>query len=269
MGSKTVACVIARTVSTRLPLKVLRKVTDELSMIDFIVQRLKLISNIDDVYICTSRESVDDILEDVAAKNDVKIYRGSPDRVIERLIEVGEICGADNIVRVTGDNVFTSYEYLEEQIKIHNENKLDYTRIIDVPVGATSEVMTLSALKKCYGSIDPSISEYLMLFMFSPNDYNCGVIKIQDLENCSDYTLTVDTPEDYVRTRSIIESYQDEVLRIKLKEIIELMKSSDIPNCTYSPSGKVKLPYGKEITFEEFKSDMNSRIELSKNFTVK
>ena len=66
MSKKTIACVIARTVSTRLPLKVLRNVVNEYSMLDFMIQRLKLVKNIDDIYICTSHEMVDEILEDVA-----------------------------------------------------------------------------------------------------------------------------------------------------------------------------------------------------------
>ena len=35
--SKTVACIIARTVSTRLPLKVLRTVAQNLSLVEYII----------------------------------------------------------------------------------------------------------------------------------------------------------------------------------------------------------------------------------------
>ena len=49
--TKTVACIIARTVSTRLPLKVLRMVDGKLSMLDFIIQRLKKVNNIDAIYL--------------------------------------------------------------------------------------------------------------------------------------------------------------------------------------------------------------------------
>lgn len=268
MTNKTVACVIARTVSTRLPLKVLRNVSGEYSMLDFIIQRLKLVENIDEIYICTSFEAVDDILEDVAAKNCVKVYRGSPDRVIERLVSVGEISQADNIIRITGDNVFTSYEYLNEQIQIHNVNSLDYTRIIDVPIGATAEVMSLSALRRCYESIDPAISEYLLLFMFSPSNYNCGVVRIQSLKESSDYTITVDTPADYNRTKKILESFDGNPLEIQLKEIVDLIDEHQIENSIYNASGIVKMPYGKEITFEEFHQDMANRIEQSNKYLI-
>lgn len=268
MNKKTVACIIARTVSTRLPLKVLRNVTENYSMLDFMIQRLKLVRNIDEIYICTSHEMVDDILEDLALRNDVKIYRGSPDAVIERIISVGDMENTDNVIRITGDNVFTSIEYLEEQINIHNKNNLDYTRIIDVPIGATAEVMKLSAVKECYDLIDPAISEYLMLYMFKPEHYKCGVIKIKELPKSSNYTITVDTEEDLLRTKEIFNNYSKNSLDIALKDILNIIDNHSIKNSKFETVGNIKMPYGKEISFEEFQVDMNERILKSHKFEI-
>ena len=89
--TKTVACIIARTTSVRLPLKVLRSLFEQYAVIDFIIERVKKVEMINDIYICTSYEPVDDILEDVARRNGVKIYRGDPTNIIERMLSVGEI----------------------------------------------------------------------------------------------------------------------------------------------------------------------------------
>jgi len=268
MSKKTVACVIARTVSTRLPLKVLRKVVDDYSMLDFMIQRLKLVKNITKIYLCTSHEPIDDILEDVAIRNNINIYRGFPDAVIERLITVGNNESADNVIRITGDNVFTSYEYLDEQIKIHNDNDLDYTRIIDVPIGSTAEVMKLTALKDCYDLIDPAISEYLLLYMFRPEHYKCGVIHIKDIKKSSNYTVTVDTNEDLERTKKIFTFFIENPLTISLKDIVTIIDKNEIKNSKIKLTGSIKMPYGKEISFEEFQNDMNQRIKQSNNFQI-
>jgi spore coat polysaccharide biosynthesis protein SpsF len=268
VNEKTIACIVARTVSTRLPLKVLRNVVDNYSMLDFMIQRLKLVKNIDDIYICTSNEIIDDILEDVSKRNSVKIYRGSPDAVIERLISVGELEKSDNVIRITGDNVFTSYEYLEKQINIHIENQLDYTRIIGIPIGATAEVMRVSAVKDCYKLIDPAISEYLLLYMFKPEQYKCGVVTLKDFKKSSEYTLTVDTKEDLKRTKDIFKNYQGNPLEIKLKDIINFIDKNNVPNSKIQFSANVKMPYGKEISFKEFQNDMKQRIVNSQNFSI-
>lgn len=260
--SKTVACIIARTVSTRLPLKVLRSVHGNYSILDFMISRLKLVHEIDDIYICTSTEQVDDILEDVARKNDVNIYRGSADQVIQRMLAVAEITKADNVIRITGDNVFTSYEYIGAQINFMTNNNLEYCRLINVPIGATAEVINVEALKRCYHSIDPSVSEYLLLFIFDPDNYKCGVLLI-DEHDYSNVTLTVDMPHDLVRTKQILENYSGEKSGIKLLEIIDIIDTHQIDNTTIEPGGEIKLPYNKTISYSEFQQDMLSRISKS------
>lgn len=265
---KTIACVIARTVSTRLPLKVLRHVYNDVGMLDFMLQRLKLVPNIDEIYLCTSHESVDDILEDVAIKNNVNLYRGSPDAVIERMIAVSEKEDADHVIRVTGDNVFTSYEYIAKQIEMHTENDLDYTRIIGVPVGATAELMKFSAVHKCYHSMDPSVSEYLLLYMFVPSKYRCGVIRIKGWLDYSSYSLTVDVNEDLTRTRTILSHYNNDPVKISLKSIIEIIRKLKVENSIFEPHGVVKMPYGKEITFAHFQQEMANRINNALQFKI-
>lgn len=265
---KVIACVIARTTSTRLPLKVLRHVCGDIGMLDFMLQRLKKVSNIDEIYLCTSHESVDDILEDVAIKNDVNIYRGSPDAVIERMIAVGEKEDADHIIRITGDNVFAACEYIEKQIKVHTENNLDYTRIVGVPVGASTEIMKFSAVKKCYTSIDPSVSEYLLLYMFDPSKYRCGVIRIKHWSNYSSYSLTVDVKEDLTRTRTIISHYNKNPVKISLKSIIEIIKKFNVENSKFEQEDVVKMPYNKEISFFDFQEEMTKRINSALQFEI-
>lgn len=264
---KVVSCIIARTVSTRLPLKVLRSVGTEYTMLDFMIRRLKAVKCMDEVFICTSDEAVDDIMEDIAGRNGVRVYRGSPENVIERMLAVGELTDADLLLRITGDNPFTATEYIDQQVELLRSKKLDYVRLIDVPIGATAEVMTHNALVRCYDMMDPSVSEYLMLFMFEPNHFKCGVIK-PFKDDYATMSLTVDTQQDLVRTQSIMKLWNQESVKITLADIISLSNSGAIPNLFIKPSGQIKLPYGKTIDFEDFLKDMNRRIEQSESLKL-
>jgi spore coat polysaccharide biosynthesis protein SpsF len=255
---KTVACIIARTVSTRLPVKVLRDLQPGVSMLDFIVKRLQAVSSIDEIYICTSENPVDDIMEDVAIRHKVKLYRGSEDKVIERMIHVGDAEKADVVLRVTGDNPFTTTEYLDEEIQFLIENQLDYKRIVEVPSCATPEVIRFDALNDCYSKMDPSVSEYLMLFLFEPKNYACGVLKVFP-EDYSNYTVTVDLPADLERTKGVLEIFGSS--EILLKDIIAIYQdtSYNLPLKEFAMAGDVKLPYGKTVSIEEFSADMTRR----------
>lgn len=263
--TKVVACIIARTVSLRLPLKVLRDIAPGIQVIDFLIERAKRNTSIDEIYLCTSTEAVDDVFEDIALRNNIKLYRGSPDAVIERMIAVGKIEDADVVLRITGDNPLSSFEYLEQEINLLTSKDLDYVRVVDVPIGASIEVIRFEALLDCYSKMDPSISEYLMLFLFEPNTYKCGIIK-PFYADFSHLSITVDTPDDLIRIKNIVRLNDSEF--IFLTDIIDVLsettKGDDLfPKKTISSGGKIKYPYGKEILFEEFAADMKRRKDAS------
>ena len=269
MGTKTIACVVARTVSTRLPLKVLRAVTPTDGMLAFIIERAKRIKKVQGVILCTSTEPVDDILEDVAALSGVPIYRGSADEVIERLLSAGERYGADHVIRVTGDNVFNAWEFVDDLIAVHEQHSLDYSRITGLPFGATPEIMSLAGLRRCAASIDPKLSEYLTIFMFLPELYRCGVLRIASLPDLSEFTLTVDTPNDLQRTRMVFEHFTGKDPRdIVTADIIRIINDQRIPFAKVNPQVFVKLPNDVTVPFAEFLGDLRRRASASLQFEV-
>ncbi|MCH2214351.1 MAG: hypothetical protein MK086_04185 [Flavobacteriales bacterium] len=263
---KTVACIIARTNSSRLPLKVLRDCGLGYSVLELLIRRVKTVSAINEIYLCTSSHPGDDIMEDIAIRENIKLYRGSEESVIDRMIEVGKRTEADAVIRITGDNPLTSVEYLPSQIKAMEKHDLDYVRLVDVPIGATAELIRYSALVDCYESMDPNISEYMMLFLFNPDTYRCGILKPFS-EDYSDYSVTVDTSEDLARLKQTVKFGKERIEspeRISLDIILDAYrKNTHWPALKLSNGGPVKMPYGKSMPFNEFKRDMDSRKDKS------
>lgn len=256
-----VSCIVARTTSTRLPLKVLRSVNvnRSKSMLDVIISKAKQSKLTNKIVLCTSDEACDDILEDVAFKNEIDIYRGEGDEVICRLLNVAKQENADYIIRITGDNVFASGEYIDEQIDLCIKNDLDYCRLTNVPIGATAEVIKVSALKHLMLTIDPAVSEYLMLYIFDPKVYKCGILSAQaDFSNLS---ITVDTPEDLANVKEVIKLLGDTPEALSLVNICELMSERKDLFGYVPDDAKVKLPYGKSVTYMEFKKTQNLKIK--------
>ena len=257
--SKVVACIIARTVSTRLPLKVLRHSEPGITMIQALIRRVKMAERIDEIYLCTSKEGADDVLEDIAESENIQCYRGSSDEVIERMIAVKERESADYLIRITGDNPHTAYEYLDHQIEFIEENDLDYVRLVNVPIGATAEVIKSEALVKCASSMDPSVSEYLMLFLFDPKNYKCGVLEKKG-GDYSVFSVTVDTYEDLERSRKL---FSNSGIDMSLNEALDKLVSDKSEKSGIDPDTLIKLPYGKKITYREFQHDYQERIKAS------
>lgn len=268
MKSKVIACIVARTVSTRLPLKVLRDLEPNVSLLDYLINRVKSVNSIDSIYICTSKNPVDDILEDVAKRNNINIYRGSEEQVIERLIGAAKIEKADYVVRITGDNPLTSTEFIDDQIKVMQEDGLGYTRLSNVPLGATAEVIRYSTLEQCNEIMDPDVSEYMMLYLFEPDTFNCGIL-IPFENDYSMYSLTVDTQEDFIRVKKVIQSIGDGSSFITLRESVNFLEETEkITSGNVDEDTMVKLPYGKKIKYKEFNQDMERRKRYSKNYQL-
>lgn len=259
---KTVACIIARTNSTRLPQKVLLDLYGK-KLIEHIIERVKLVKGIDEIYIATSIHEDDKILGKIAEKNGVKVYYGSEKSVIDRMLDISRIEKANNVIRITGDNIFTDHEILEKLVASHKEHNAEYSRAEFLPLGVTGEVIKTEALKRCYESIDPNKSEYLFYYIFNPDEYNTMVLVPEDSSKKLEYSsLTVDTVNDFERTKYIFDNISSDV--IKYSEIVELNKNKEIPNFNIDTEMSIKLPDINEMNYRDFRGIINKRINKSK-----
>jgi spore coat polysaccharide biosynthesis protein SpsF len=265
---RTVACIIARTASTRLPNKVLMEINGK-KLIEYIIEKMKNVSNLDAIYLCTSIDDDDQILLDIAKKNGIKSYAGSRKSVIDRMLDVAKMENADNVVRVTGDNVFTDEFFLDRMIEEHNNHPMmDYTRTEYLPLGVTAEVINVSALERCYEMIDPEKSEYLMLYMFNPEEFNCQVLIPEESLMAEYSSLTVDTHEDFERTEFLIDRlYKNN--RLYYDDIIKLNNKKKIPYFNIDKNLLVRMPNNNAITYAKFRrSIIEQRINRSKKVVL-
>lgn len=249
INEKIVCCIVARTNSTRLPHKVLREVSGR-RMIEHIIDRMKKVNDVSEVYIATSSHPDDRILSEIASENSVKAYQGSELSVIDRLLDIAEIESADFVIRVTGDNIYTDSRLLELLIQKVVQMNADYGRVEGAPIGVTAEVMRVSALKQCLSFMEPEHSEYLMLYMFDPDRFKTVVIDVSEWVPAFS-SLTVDTPEDWERTR-FIQSRIGGENAITLSDIVNLSKISEIPHFFLDSEAPVKLPNSKVVSLGQF-----------------
>ena len=260
---KTIGCIIARTSSTRLPQKVLKKISDKM-LVEYIIEKCKYVSNLDEIFLCTSIDEDDEILLNVAKNNKILGYAGDRDSIISRMLDVAELEGADNVVRITGDNIFTDEIFLETMIDEHIKNSCEYTRTEYLSLGVTAEVIDVDALKRCHNSINPKKSEYLLLYLFDPNKYECQVV-IPEKKLWNPYSsLTVDTQEDFERSKYIIDKLYINK-RVFYDDIIELDRKNPIPYFRLGPNLPVKLPNNNVTTLIEFRRNiLEKRIKMSR-----
>ena len=212
----------ARTGSTRLPGKVLKKIGDK-SLLEHILHRLNRLQHNVKIVIATSTLEKDDRIEDFCLENRVDCFRGSEGDVLERY----RLCAKQNkfnhIVRLTGDNPFIDIEELDKLIDLHIRSKSDYSRSFSVlPKGVGSEIFTFHALEESYkfGKKDnhkEHVNEYIEE---NESKFNISELDVRTEKNRPEISLTVDTPSDYKKACFIVENSKSDY--ITTQEAIDL-----------------------------------------------
>ena len=150
INTLNVLCIIqARMASKRLPKKALVKLNGKPAIIRMI-KRIEQSKYINKIILATGISSENDILEKVVKKSTSSyVFRGDDDDVLSRYVEISKKYKADIIVRLTGDCPLTDFDIIDNIIRMHVENKADYTSNIlnrTFPDGLDVEVFNLDTL---------------------------------------------------------------------------------------------------------------------------
>lgn len=136
--------------SSRLPGKVLLPVLGR-PMLHYQVERLRAVPSLDEMVLATTTNAIDDVLVDFAESSAIKVYRGSEDDVMARVIGAAESAGADIVVEVTGDCPIIDPDIVEQTIRMFLNHDVEYAsnaHIRSYPDGMDTQVFWLETLKR-------------------------------------------------------------------------------------------------------------------------
>lgn len=243
---KVVCIMQARTGSTRLPGKVLKKICGK-TVLEHDIYRLRKIKNIDEIIIATTDKEHDNAIINEALRLGVKYFRGSEEDVLERYYYAAKEYSADVVVRVTSDCPLIDSEVSENIIQYYldNFNKYDYvsnTIKRTYPRGLDTEIFSFKVLEKAFNEAKLHRDrEHVTPYIWG----NKNIFKIGQYVNNEDYSYfrwTVDTKEDLQLVKKICEYfyeknkndfYMDDILKLykihnELKDINKYIMQKNI-----------------------------------------
>ncbi len=133
--------------SERLPKKALKKI-DGKPMIQYLIERLQKIKNIDNIVICTTNHSSDDELIEFLKENNFSFFRGSNNDILDRFLKTAQKFKTDFIIAVDGDDIYSDPDYIKKILTESKKNDADCYHITGVPVGFTPLGFKTSTLAK-------------------------------------------------------------------------------------------------------------------------
>ncbi len=223
---KTAAIIQARAASTRLPEKALMKLAG-MTMIEHVIERAKLIEGVDRVILATGEGSANDVLADIADSRGIYSFRGSENDVLSRFHSAVKNDDFGYIIRITGDNPFTDYISASRALSLAIEESADHCTVKDIPLGTGVEVVSRSALERCFiEGIEAHHREHVTPYIKE----NPGLFKIikysSNLKNpFPDLRLTVDTDTDAKLAKAVYDNVYSGT-PFTLEEVIEYITAN-------------------------------------------
>lgn len=223
-----ITCIIqARTDSTRLPNKVLKKI-ESVPMVAHIINRVKKSKNIKQIILATTSKKSDEVLLEIAEKLKIIGFAGDEDDVLGRFFNAATLFSADPIIRITGDCPLIDPGLLDDMIEIFLKNDYDYvSNTIErtFPDGLDIEIFSYNVLKKVHqetkwSSEREHVTPYIIKNMDLFNVYN-----YKNKENLSKLRWCVDEEKDLLMIKHIFQEMRPE-LYFSTEDIIELVSKN-------------------------------------------
>lgn len=224
---KVVIIVQARMTSTRLPGKILKPVLGR-PLLEYLVERLRRVASQHEIVIATTDNDTDLPVVELCNRLNVSCFRGSEEDVLARYYLAACEYGADAIVRITSDCPLIDPVVIDEVIGLYYENSDKYDYVSNIytrtyPRGMDTEVFSFRALEEAYNeSTKPSDREHVTEFIYEqPERYR--IANISYAVDQSRHRWTVDTPEDFLLIKSIIEGLYPVNPHFTMMDILEIM----------------------------------------------
>ncbi|WP_425449713.1 cytidylyltransferase domain-containing protein [Dethiothermospora halolimnae] len=250
---KKIVCIIqARMGSTRLPGKVIKKLSGK-TVLSHVIDRVKQSKLIHDIVIATTENKKDSVIVEEAKKKHVKYLRGSEKDVLSRYYYAAKENNGDIVVRITSDCPLIDPLIIDKIIKKYKEN--EYNIITNggndlvertYPRGLDVEVFSFDILKKAYLKAHKSYQrEHVTPYMYE-NSKNIYYFK-NDIDY-SKYRWTLDTKEDLQLIKNIYNNFYKGTHNFYFKDILKYIEEN--PQLSYINEHVNQKSLEKEVSNE-------------------
>jgi len=216
----------ARMASTRLPGKIMLPILGK-PLLSYFVERLEK-SGVP-LYIATSDDSSNDVVEKFAEENNILYFRGDENNVLKRYYDTAKKFDIDVIVRITSDCPLIDGEMIRDAVKQYlewNDDNIHFSNVVErtYPHGLNFEIFSLALLEDAYKNAKTDFEKEHVTPYIIKNVSGKVILKHfvreKDASHCR---VTVDTKEDFALVKKLIEECRAHTKNTE--EIIEIFET--------------------------------------------
>ena len=210
--------------STRLSGKVLMKLEEQNTVLDFILNQLKHCTIIDKIVVATTILKEDDVIENLVRKHNVECFRGSPEDVLDRYYQCAKLYLFSTIVRITGDCPLIDPNIVDKIVRKFTSTNYDYMSNATVrtfPYGLDTEIFSFDTLETAWNSAKKmNEREHVTPYVYC-NHNKFRIFHYKNRKNLSSFRCTVDEMDDLILVRNIVSKIKKRP--ILMNDIVDLL----------------------------------------------
>ena len=196
----------ARVNSRRLPKKMLKKINGK-SILEILVDRLKLSKKISEIIILTSKNNSDNPIIKICKSKKIRFYRGSLNNVARRFYEVIKMKKTESFMRICGDSPLIDHNLIDKAISKFDVKKYDILTNIfprSYPKGQSIEIINSKIFQKIFLLFKNKNNKEHVTTYFYENFKKFKIYKLKNDINQSNINLSIDTIEDFNRMKKLL-----------------------------------------------------------------
>ena len=207
-----ITCIVqARMGSSRLPGKVMQKISENKTVIDFVVDQLQGSKKIEKIIVAIPDGIEDDVTYDHLISRNISTYRGSLNDVLDRFYQCANSNSSSIIIRITADCPLIDPQIVDKVVTEFIENEFDYvanTHPRTFPYGTETEVFSFNALKTAWEETDDEFDKEHVTPYFYKNPDKFKIGNFSQKINQSNYRWTIDYEEDLEFVKKVVHKIQ-------------------------------------------------------------
>lgn len=184
--------------STRYPYKSIMNFYNGKSILKIQIDRFKVLPF--QIIVATDDNSPNTVR--IAEKNNVEVFIGKTDLVLDRFVDICKMYKLDGVFRVCGDNPFVQLALMYPVATWGLTGEYDYVAFensMKRHEGLFLEYVSADALNSaCFSTIQPYDHEHVTPYIYErPNKYKLKLLPIPPIMDKIQIRLTVDTKSDF------------------------------------------------------------------------
>ena len=214
--------------STRLPGKIMKEVMGK-PLLEYQVERMKRVKSADEIVIATTWGDADRVIVDYCDRLPIRCFRGSEQDVLSRYYEAAKASLADVVVRLTSDCPLIDPSIVERVLEYYFDHSVEYDYVSNClirtyPRGMDTEVFPMRVLEEGFReAADPQDREHVTAFFYR-HDRRYRVSNVAYSRDCSRHRWTVDTEEDFLLIKQILEILYPKKPDFSMEDVLDLIE---------------------------------------------